>query len=161
MLPILESRSLRLPSRSHYKLRIVIFLWKRQMDLTALLEPKKYLLRSFGGTYQNLCLTISRILHAHLHVLLERVNYYTILLHCSEVLGRRLLLFREKNMKAMGYLWNELVMKGSIVARIIPSWRYRDHSLIIYSIHWWFSWWELNVCFNVGWGIPKLSFVHL
>ena len=69
------------------------------MDLTTSLEPEKYVLRSFGDTYQNFCLAISRILRAHLHVLLERVNYYTILLDCSKVLGRRLLLFREKNIK--------------------------------------------------------------
>ena len=147
---MLESRSLCLPGRSHYRLRTVMFIWRRRMDLTTLLEPEKYLSGSFGGTHQNLCPTISGILRAHLHVLLERVNYYTVLLHCSKVLGGRLLLFRKKNMKVMGHLWNELVMKGSIVAGITPSWRYRDHSLIIYSIHWWFSWWELNVCFNVS-----------
>ena len=73
------------------------------MDLTTLLELEKYISRSFGGTHQNLCLTIFGILRAHLHVLLEKVNYYTILLDCSKVLGGRLLLFREKNIKAR---WN-------------------------------------------------------
>jgi hypothetical protein len=59
---------------------------------------------SFGGTHQNLCPAISGILRAHLHVLLEKVNYYTVLLDCFEVLGGWLLLFREKNMKARWYL---------------------------------------------------------
>jgi hypothetical protein len=40
-------------------------------------EPKIYVLGSFGGTHQNLCPAISGILRAQLHVLLERVNYYT------------------------------------------------------------------------------------
>ena len=74
------------------------------MDLMTSLEPEKYLLGSFGGTHQNLCLAISGILCTHLHVLLERVNYYTVILRCSEILGRRLLLFRNKNIKATGYL---------------------------------------------------------
>jgi hypothetical protein len=46
-----------------------------------------------------LCPEISGILCGHLHVLLERLNYYSILLDCSEVLGGRFLLFREKNIK--------------------------------------------------------------
>ena len=70
------------------------------MDLTTSLEPEKYVSGSFGNTHQNLCLAIFGILRAHLHVLLERVNYYSILLDCSEVLNGRLLLFKEKNMKA-------------------------------------------------------------
>ena len=74
------------------------------MDFTTTLESEKYLSGSFGSTYQNLCLIISRIFYAYLHVFLERMNYCTILLHYSEVLGGRLLLFREKNMKATGYL---------------------------------------------------------
>ena len=74
------------------------------MDLMTSLELEKYVSGSFGGTHQNLCLAISRILRAHLHVLLERVNYNTILLDCSKVLGGRLLLFREKNIKSRWYL---------------------------------------------------------
>jgi hypothetical protein len=73
------------------------------MDFTTSLEPEIYVSGSFGGTHQNLCPAISGILRAHLHVLLERVNYYTVLLDCSEVLGGRLLLFREKNIKARWY----------------------------------------------------------
>ena len=130
-----------------------MFLWRRQMDLTTSLKSEKYVSGSFGGTHQNLCPAISGSLHAHLHVLLERVNFYIVLLDCSKVLGGRLFLFREKNIKARWYLWNELIMQGSIIAGITPSWRYRNHNLIIYSIHLWFSWWELNVCFDRGWGI--------
>jgi hypothetical protein len=74
------------------------------MDFTTSLEPEIYVSGSFGGTQQNFCPAISGILHAHLHVLLERVNYYTVLIDCFEVLGGRLLLFREKNMKARWYL---------------------------------------------------------
>jgi hypothetical protein len=74
------------------------------MDFTTSLELEIYVSGSFGGTHQNLCPANSGILHAHLHVLLERVNYYTVLLDCFEVLGGRLLLFREKNMKASWYL---------------------------------------------------------
>jgi hypothetical protein len=32
-----------------------------------------------------------------------------------------------------------VVMQGSIVAGIIPSWRYREHNLIVKSNHLWFS----------------------
>jgi hypothetical protein len=74
------------------------------MDFTTSLEPEIYVSGSFGGTHQNLCPAIFGILCAHLHVLLERMNYYTILLDCSEVLGGRLLLFRKKNIKARWYL---------------------------------------------------------
>jgi hypothetical protein len=69
------------------------------MDFTTSLEPEIYVSGSFGGTHQNLCPEISGILCGHLHVLLERLNYYSILLDCSEVLGGRFLLFREKNIK--------------------------------------------------------------
>ena len=74
------------------------------MDLTTSLEPEKYVLGSFGSTHQNLCPEISRILHVHLYVLLERMNYYIVLQDCSEVFGGRLLLFKEKNIKARWYL---------------------------------------------------------
>jgi hypothetical protein len=74
------------------------------MDFTTLLEPEIYVSGSFGGTHQNLCSAISGILCAHLHVLLERVNYYIVSLDCSEVLGQRLLLFRDKNIKTRWYL---------------------------------------------------------
>jgi hypothetical protein len=74
------------------------------MDFTTSLEPEIYVSGSFGGTHQNFCPAISGILRAHLHVLLERVNYYIVLLDCFEVLVGWLLLFREKNMKARWYL---------------------------------------------------------
>ena len=74
------------------------------MDLTTLLEPENYVSGSFGDIHQNLSPAIFGILCAHLHVLLERVNYYTILLDCFKVLGGRLLMFREKNIKARWYL---------------------------------------------------------
>jgi hypothetical protein len=65
-----------------------------QMHLTKSVEPEIYVSRNFGGIHQNLCPAISGILRAQLHVLLERVNYYTVLLDWFEVLGGRLLLFK-------------------------------------------------------------------
>jgi hypothetical protein len=69
------------------------------MDFTTSLEPEIYVSGNFGGTHQNLCLAISGILRGHLHVLMERLNYYIFLLDCSEVLGGRFLLFTMKNIK--------------------------------------------------------------
>jgi hypothetical protein len=74
------------------------------MHFTTSVEPEIYVSGSFGGTYQNLCPEISGILRAQLHVLLERVNYYIVLLDWFEVLGGRLLLFREKNIQARWHL---------------------------------------------------------
>jgi hypothetical protein len=69
------------------------------MDFTTSLVPEIYVVGSFGGTHQNFCPSIFEILGAHLHVLLERLNYYIVLLDCSEVLGGRFSLFRHKNIK--------------------------------------------------------------
>jgi hypothetical protein len=77
-----------------------MFLCRRRMHFTTSVEPEIYVSGSFGGTHQNLCPAISGILCAQLHVLLERVNYYTVLLDWFEVLGGRLLLFKEKNIQA-------------------------------------------------------------
>jgi hypothetical protein len=67
------------------------------MHFTTSVESEIYVSGNFGPA-------IFGILRAQLHVLLERVNYYTVLLDWFEVLGGRLLLFRDKNIQARWHL---------------------------------------------------------